>query len=91
MNPICGNPLVEIRNRGSEFLTSATIQYGVEGGELSTYEWTGAMDFFESSLVELPAPNWSGLTDDSKFIASSTALGFPCVVTIKFILLEFLL
>ena len=70
MNPICGNPLVEIRNRGSQFLTSATIQYGIEGGELSTYEWTGAMDFFESSLVELPAPNWSGLTEDSKFIAT---------------------
>lgn len=70
MNPICANPVVEIRNRGSEFLTSATIQYGIEGGELSTYEWSGAMEFLESVWVELPAPNWMGLTEDSKFIAT---------------------
>ena len=70
MNPICASPVVEIRNRGSEMLTSATIKYGLEGEELSTYRWTGAMEFLESVLVELPAPDWSGVTEDSKFSAT---------------------
>jgi hypothetical protein len=70
MNPICANPIIEIRNRGSEFLTNATIEYGIEGGELSTFEWSGAMEFMESSLVELPSPNWSGANESSKFIAT---------------------
>ena len=70
MNPICANPIIEIRNRGSEFLTNATIEYGIEGGELSTFEWSGAMEFMESTFVELPSPNWSGANDSSKFIAT---------------------
>ena len=70
MNPICANPIIEIRNRGSEFITQATIEYGIEGGELSTFEWFGAMEFMESLLVELPAPNWSGANEDSKFIVT---------------------
>ena len=51
MNPICANPVIEIRNRGSEFLTSATIEYGLEGGEMSIYEWSGALDFMESTWL----------------------------------------
>ena len=70
MNPICANPIIEIRNRGSEFLTNATIEYGIEGGELSTFEWSGAMEFMESTFVELPSPNWSGANDSSKFVAT---------------------
>ena len=70
MNPICGSPMVKIRNRGSKFLTSATIKYGIQGGTLSSYEWNGALDFLESTSIELPVPNWSGVTEDSKFIAT---------------------
>jgi len=70
MNPICANPIIEIRNRGSEFLTNVIIEYGIEGGELSTFEWSCAMEFMETSLVELPAPNWSGANESSKFIAT---------------------
>ena len=62
--------MVKIRNRGSKFLTSATIEYGIEGGTLSSYEWNGALDFLESTSIELPVPNWSGVTEDSKFIAT---------------------
>ena len=51
MNPICGSPMVKIRNRGSKFLTSATIEYGIEGGTLTSYEWNGALDFLESTLL----------------------------------------
>lgn len=70
MNPICANPVIQIRNRGSEFLNNAIIEYGIEGGNLSTYEWSGAMEFMESTLVELPTPDWSGATEDSKFIVN---------------------
>lgn len=70
MNPICAKPLIEIRNRGSKPLTSATIQYGLMGKQLSTYEWRGSIDFLESVWVELPAFNWIEGNEDSKFIAT---------------------
>ena len=62
--------MVKIRNRGSKFLTSTTIEYGIEGGTLSSYEWNGALDFLESTSIELPVPNWSGVNEDSKFIVT---------------------
>jgi len=70
MNPICANPVIEIRNRGSEFLTSASIQYGLEGGEMSIYEWSGGLDFMESTWVELPTPNWTGAQEDANFVVN---------------------
>lgn len=69
MNPICSNPVVELRNRGANYITSAVIEYGVEGQTLSTYEWTGAIEFLQSIQVELPSPDWTGLTQSSNFIA----------------------
>ena len=47
MNPICGNPLIKIRNYGSSILTSVDIEYGVEGGVSHTYTWTGNLLFLQ--------------------------------------------
>ena len=70
MNPICAGPLIEIRNRGSEKVSSARIQYGLKGGELSIFDWTGELEFLESALVELPEPNWKDLNDASEFVVN---------------------
>jgi len=60
MNPICASPRVRIRNNGSSALSTATIRYGVEGGTLSSYNWSGNLGFMESEWVDLPANvNWS--------------------------------
>ncbi len=64
-NPICANPIVEIKNTGATTLTSATIAYYVNDPANSfTYEWQGSLGFMESAQVELPSPSglWDGVT-----------------------------
>jgi len=46
------NPVVTIRNNGSETLESATINYSINDTEGSV-EWTGSLEFFEAEDVEL--------------------------------------
>ena len=61
MNPICGNPLIKIRNYGASTLTSVDIEYAVKGGSIHTYTWTGNLLFLQEEEVELPALNsWTG-------------------------------
>jgi hypothetical protein len=63
-NPICGKPLIEIRNYGSTPLTTLDIEYSVVGGTLNTFSWTGNLAFNETEEVELPnLTNWSGNTN----------------------------
>jgi len=60
-NPICGRPLIEIRNYGSAPLTTLDIEYKVAGGTINTFNWVGNLDFNETEEVELPnLTNWSG-------------------------------
>jgi hypothetical protein len=60
-NPICGNPLIKIRNYGSAPLTTLEIEYKVVGGSIHTYNWSGNLAFLETEEVELPnLSNWSG-------------------------------
>ena len=60
-NPICGEPLIKIKNYGSEALTSLEIEYNIIGGTLNTYTWTGNLAFNETEEVELPRlSSWQG-------------------------------
>jgi hypothetical protein len=60
-NPICGSPLIKIRNYGSAPLTTLEIEYKVVGGSVHTYNWSGNLAFLETEEVELPnLNNWSG-------------------------------
>lgn len=56
-NPACMNPVVRITNTGATPLTSLTINYGLESGATSTYNWTGNLKFMESEEVILNVPN----------------------------------
>ncbi len=62
-NPICKDPIIVIKNTGSNKLTSLKIEYGLEGGPMSTYQWSGNLDFLEAEQVSLPTPDWSGIID----------------------------
>ncbi|MDB3907848.1 peptide-N-glycosidase F-related protein, partial [Crocinitomicaceae bacterium] len=64
-NGICNTPVVEIQNTGSTTLTSATIEYWVNGSSTpQTYTWNGSLEFLEKATVELPTPSalWNDLT-----------------------------
>lgn len=59
LNPICGNPVIVIRNNGSAALTSAKIEYGLDGGTMTTYDWKGNLAMWEYDTVTLTnAVNW---------------------------------
>ena len=60
-NPICSTPLIEIRNYGSNPLTTLEIEYGILGGTTNTYNWTGNLAFLETEEIELPnLTSWAG-------------------------------
>ena len=60
-NPICGKPLIKIRNYGSTQLTSLEIEYNIKGGSINTFNWSGSLDFLETEEVELPnLESWAG-------------------------------
>lgn len=67
MNPICTRPIITIRNGGTTTLTALTITYGIEGGPLSTFNWTGNLTFLQAEDVTLPQFAWGG---GNKFIAT---------------------
>ncbi len=67
-NPICGNPVISIQNRGSKPLTSLDITYGIVGAPMSTYHWTGTLNFLDTMDVELGKFSWA--SDSKRFRAS---------------------
>ncbi len=48
-------PSVQLRNRGSNNLTAATISYKIDNGTAVTYSWTGNLAPNASATVSLPA------------------------------------
>lgn len=75
LNPICGEPVIVIQNTGSTALTSATINYGVVGGEQSTYLWTGNLQFLDKDTVTLPVPAWTSSESAQTFEVEVAASG----------------
>jgi hypothetical protein len=49
------SPIATIRNFGSAALTSAVINYGIQGGSNSTFNWTGSLAFGATTTVALPS------------------------------------
>lgn len=67
MNPMCDEPMVVIRNKGSQPLTALTLTYRVAGGASQTYNWTGNLGFMESEAVTLSYSDpilWTGADDE---------------------------
>ncbi|MGB6037795.1 MAG: T9SS type A sorting domain-containing protein [Cryomorphaceae bacterium] len=73
----CGttiNPVVTIRNNGSETLTSASIDY-VINDQSGSVEWTGNLEFFETTEVELGEITFVPETDNTLEITVSEPNG----------------
>lgn len=71
---ICHSPEVVIQNRGSETLTSLTINYWVNDATTpETYNWTGSLELMESEIVELPTPAtlWDAMTETGNVFHAS--------------------
>lgn len=69
-NPICNDARIIIRNAGTAPLTFVRIYYGVSGGTLKGFDWTGNLKFLEKEVVFLPIHDgnfWKG-NDSNIFI-----------------------
>lgn len=72
-NPICGKPIVKIKNNGTTTLNSADILYGITGTTPSTYHWTGTLVYLDTQIVILPQLNGVFSSyDTTSFFASIT-------------------
>lgn len=71
-NPICGQPIIKIKNNGEQQLTSLQIEYGLVGGSTNTYNWSGELNFSESEIINLPAIDYIEFYDNNakKFYAN---------------------
>jgi len=65
-NPLCADPVIIVRNNGSEPVTSLDIEYGVSGGIPKTYHWTGALAPNVKQEISVPVPNNGFWLGDSK-------------------------
>lgn len=73
-SPVCGTsfePLVEITNFGGETLTSATIEFQLNGGTTETFNWSGNLASGQSELVALPIQTVQN--GNNTFLASTNA------------------
>lgn len=73
-NPICGQPIIKIKNNGTSNLISCWIRYGVVEGIDCWHYWTGNLKSQEETEVTLPLMNWFNLDDDPRFFAE---VSFP--------------
>lgn len=65
-NPACNEPTIVLKNNGTEPITAAEILYGVEGGLMATYSWSGNLDFLETTTISIPVTDYHFFETDSE-------------------------
>jgi hypothetical protein len=63
MNPICRDPQLQIKNHGSNTVTSVEFQYGFEGTTLQSHTWNGSLAFGDTATLTLPGLSWTSITN----------------------------
>lgn len=53
-NPRCSNPIIKIKNTGTDTVKSVIFSYGVSGGTVLTHTWTGSLAFLQETEAVLP-------------------------------------
>ncbi len=67
-NPICGRPIIEIKNNGKQEITEVVIKYGVRGKTTLEYKWNGSLKFLEQAIIYLPEIDYVEFEEvDKKF------------------------
>jgi hypothetical protein len=74
INPICGNPVVKVKNYGSETISTIQFEYGIEGFPLHTYTYPTSLASLQEEEVTLPFLEElnSSLGSTERFIARIT-------------------
>jgi len=53
-NPRCSNPVIKIKNTGTDSLKSIVFNYGLNNDTIKTYTWNGSLGFLDTALVVFP-------------------------------------
>jgi hypothetical protein len=72
MNPLSLNPVVRVRNNGTDTVRFFNIMYGLLNVEPVEFEWTGKLGFMQSADIFLPKPSWAGMSPSAQFAVSVT-------------------
>jgi hypothetical protein len=75
-NPICGSPVITVKNRGAGFINLISFEYGIKGGARQMFTWSGALNSMESADITLPA-----LTGLEPITGSTVAATFEARIT----------
>lgn len=70
-------PSFLLTNQGGTTITSLTINYQLNGGEVSTYLWTGELSFKESEVVLLDPMEFMPSGNDMFMVTGSDPNGLP--------------
>lgn len=76
----CGSsvePVIVIKNMGSEDLTSLDITYSINGGTAETFAWTGDLGFNYGEEVTLPEISFTAGTNNTIEVSVSNPNGQP--------------
>jgi len=73
-NPICGDPVIVLKNNGANEMTSCKILYGMEGYTSVEFLWEGNLAYLESDTISLKtyadrAHLWQGAQENGTFFA----------------------
>lgn len=53
-NPICGKPIIYVKNTGATAIDSITFSYGVTGYPMQSYTWVGSIASLKGAQITLP-------------------------------------
>ncbi len=71
------SPVITLRNNGNDDLTSLSFNYQVNDGSMSSYDWTGNIEFLGQEMVELPIINFDPKEENYLKIYSENPNGNP--------------
>jgi hypothetical protein len=66
-NPICSNPIISVKNSGSDTITNIKFKYGITNLIQNEFTWNGKLAFLESQEINLPQNDFGHLIADSTF------------------------
>lgn len=52
-NPMCGAPVIKVRNNGKQAITQLSFKYGVRGGETKEWTWNGQIPSLGTAEITL--------------------------------------
>lgn len=67
LNPVCGRPVIRIKNNGAQPLTALDVEYGLAGQPKATYHWTGNLPFAQYADITLANAVQYIVTTDATF------------------------